>query len=93
MIVDRSGEQVDHPRQVEEVRHLQRCPVTRPRVRPRCQQHPPWGRAGDRRWAVLTPDGAKVTARRWGGKVWFGIRLVPIDTGTLHVGDEVVRLS
>lgn len=27
--------------------------------------------------------------RRWGGKVWFGIRLVPLSTGELHVGDPV----
>lgn len=31
--------------------------------------------------------------RRWSGKVWFGIRLVPETTGTLHVGDEVEVLA
>lgn len=31
--------------------------------------------------------------RRWGGKVWFGIRMVPVTTGTLRVGDPVVRLE
>ncbi|MEO6821701.1 MAG: MOSC N-terminal beta barrel domain-containing protein [Candidatus Nanopelagicales bacterium] len=31
--------------------------------------------------------------RSWGGKVWFGIRLVPVGTGTLHVGDAVTRLE
>lgn len=31
--------------------------------------------------------------RRWSGKVWFGIRLVPLGPGTLHVGDDVERLE
>lgn len=31
--------------------------------------------------------------RRWGGKVWFGIRLVPTRTGMLHVGDDVEVLE
>lgn len=31
--------------------------------------------------------------RRWSGKVWFGIRLIPETTGTLHVGDEVEVLE
>lgn len=28
--------------------------------------------------------------RRWDGKTWFGIRMVPLTAGTLHVGDAVV---
>lgn len=28
--------------------------------------------------------------RRWDRKTWFGIRLLPLTTGTLHVGDTVV---
>ena len=28
--------------------------------------------------------------RRWGGKTWFGTRLVPVGEGDLHVGDEVL---
>ncbi len=31
--------------------------------------------------------------RRWGGKVWFGIRLIPVTTGRLHVGDDVEVLA
>ena len=31
--------------------------------------------------------------RSWGGKVWFGIRLVPVTTGTLRVGDPVEVLA
>jgi uncharacterized protein YcbX len=27
--------------------------------------------------------------RRWGGKTWFGIRLVPTARGTLAPGDDV----
>jgi uncharacterized protein YcbX len=27
--------------------------------------------------------------RRWNGKTWFGIRLVPVTTGTIRVGDVV----
>lgn len=27
--------------------------------------------------------------RRWDGKTWFGIRLVPSSPGVLHIGDEV----
>lgn len=27
--------------------------------------------------------------RRWGGKVWFGIRMVPTALGVLHVGDHI----
>lgn len=27
--------------------------------------------------------------RRWGGKTWFGIRIVPLTTGTLSIGDGV----
>lgn len=27
--------------------------------------------------------------RRWDGKVWFGIRVIPQTTGTLRIGDEV----
>ena len=27
--------------------------------------------------------------RRWNGKTWFGIRLVPVTTGTIRVGDDV----
>ncbi|MEW9529868.1 MOSC domain-containing protein [Microbispora sp. NPDC049125] len=30
--------------------------------------------------------------RRWDGKTWFGIRLVPRSTGTIRVGDAVTRL-
>ena len=28
--------------------------------------------------------------RRWDGKTWFGIRIVPMTTGTIAVGDEVL---
>ncbi|GAA1884585.1 MOSC domain-containing protein [Lapillicoccus jejuensis] len=28
--------------------------------------------------------------RRWDGRTWFGTRLLPLTTGTLHVGDAVV---
>lgn len=28
--------------------------------------------------------------RKWDGKTWFGTRLIPLGTGVLHVGDEVV---
>ncbi len=28
--------------------------------------------------------------RRWDGKTWFGIRLAPLSTGTISVGDRVV---
>ena len=28
--------------------------------------------------------------RQWDHKTWFGVRLVPLTTGTLHVGDRVV---
>jgi uncharacterized protein len=31
--------------------------------------------------------------RREDGKVWFGIRLVPVTTGVVRVGDEVVPLA
>ena len=31
--------------------------------------------------------------RRWDGKVWFGVRLVPVSTGTVAVGDEVSVLE
>ncbi len=27
--------------------------------------------------------------RKWDGKTWFGIRIIPLSTGTLSVGDEV----
>ncbi|KAA1424621.1 MOSC domain-containing protein [Mumia zhuanghuii] len=27
--------------------------------------------------------------RKWDGKTWFGVRLLPVGSGTLHVGDEV----
>lgn len=27
--------------------------------------------------------------RRWDGKVWFGVRMVPVTTGTVRVGDPV----
>jgi len=27
--------------------------------------------------------------RKWGGKTWFGIRIIPLDTGTVTIGDEV----
>lgn len=27
--------------------------------------------------------------RRWDHKTWFGIRLVPLDIGTISIGDEV----
>lgn len=27
--------------------------------------------------------------RKWDGKTWFGIRIVPLETGRLHVGDRV----
>src|SRR5690606_13887724 len=27
--------------------------------------------------------------RQWEGKTWFGTRLIPLGSGTLHVGDEV----
>ena len=27
--------------------------------------------------------------RQWGHKTWFGIRLVPLSTGTIRVGDAV----
>ncbi len=28
--------------------------------------------------------------RRWDGKTWFGIRIIPLSTGTVSVGDDVV---
>lgn len=28
--------------------------------------------------------------RRWDGKVWFGVRVTPVGTGSVAVGDEVV---
>jgi uncharacterized protein YcbX len=31
--------------------------------------------------------------RRWDGKVWFGVRLIPIGPGTLSVGDPVVATT
>jgi uncharacterized protein YcbX len=31
--------------------------------------------------------------RRWEGKVWFGVRLIPLRTGQLTVGDPVVPLA
>ena len=31
--------------------------------------------------------------RKWDGKTWFGIRIVPRNTGTIRVGDPVVRLA
>lgn len=31
--------------------------------------------------------------RRWDGKTWFGIRIVPRNTGTIRVGDPVVPLA
>lgn len=31
--------------------------------------------------------------RKWDGKTWFGIRLVPRNTGTISVGDPVTPLS
>lgn len=30
--------------------------------------------------------------RRWDGKVWFGVRMVPVTTGTVRVGDTVCVL-
>lgn len=27
--------------------------------------------------------------RKWDGKTWFGIRIIPLSTGTLSIGDEV----
>jgi len=27
--------------------------------------------------------------RKWDGKTWFGIRIIPLSTGTISVGDEV----
>ena len=27
--------------------------------------------------------------RKWDGKTWFGIRIIPLETGTLSVGDDV----
>jgi hypothetical protein len=44
---------------------------------------------------VKTHEPTRTLARHrsWGGKVWFGIRLVPVGTGTLGVGDEVIRLE
>ena len=29
----------------------------------------------------------------WGGKVWFGIRLIPLSTGLIRIGDEVTVLE
>lgn len=31
--------------------------------------------------------------RRWDGTTWFGIRIVPLATGTIAVGDEVLAAS
>jgi uncharacterized protein YcbX len=31
--------------------------------------------------------------RRWDGKVWFGVRLIPLQTGQISVGDPVIPLS
>ena len=27
--------------------------------------------------------------RKWDGKTWFGIRIIPLATGKLSIGDEV----
>lgn len=42
-----------------------------------------------------SPEPTRTLARHrsWSGKVWFGIRLIPQTTGTLHVGDEVEVLD
>jgi uncharacterized protein YcbX len=32
------------------------------------------------------------TYRRWDGKVWFGVNLVPDTTGTIQIGDELTEL-
>lgn len=36
------------------------------------------------------PTATLARHRRWDGKTWFGIRLVPLGAGELRVGDEVV---
>jgi uncharacterized protein YcbX len=28
--------------------------------------------------------------RRWSGKTWFGIRIIPLEIGTIHLGDRVI---
>ncbi|USQ76219.1 MOSC domain-containing protein [Ornithinimicrobium cryptoxanthini] len=35
------------------------------------------------------PTATLARHRRWGGKTWFGTRLVPMGSGSLRVGDEV----
>lgn len=35
------------------------------------------------------PTATLARHRRWEGKTWFGVRLVPLSAGTLRVGDEV----
>lgn len=52
----------------------------------------PWGLAGDRRWAVLTPDGDEVTARDYPDLLRVGAHVV--DGGvrlSLHGHDGVVE--
>ena len=29
----------------------------------------------------------------WDGKVWFGVRLIPVTTGTIQLGDTVTVLT
>ncbi|MGA8986570.1 MOSC domain-containing protein [Aeromicrobium sp.] len=36
------------------------------------------------------PIRALARHRRWDGKTWFGIRVVPLETGTVSVGDPVI---
>ena len=55
--------------------HCDRCVVT--------TLHPSTGRAGKEPLRTLARH------RRWDGNVWFGIRVVPVTTGTIAVGDPV----
>ena len=39
------------------------------------------------------PIRALARHRKWDGKTWFGIRIVPLSEGSLSVGDEVEVIS
>ncbi|MCW2751701.1 MAG: sulfurase, partial [Aeromicrobium sp.] len=55
--------------------HCDRCVVTP--IDPRTLQH------------SKEPIRTLAGHRKWDGKTWFGIRIIPVTTGTLSVGDAV----
>lgn len=46
----------------------------------------PWGLAGDRRWAVVDPEGVSVTARE--ENALLGLVATPLDDDALRLGEE-----